>query len=196
MDTFKIRIPVTRAGQPSKMHHLPCAISHNGTAKVDMFFRPVQNPETTKEWEASLRGRALVGREIALPAGYEGLILEECHTASTSVTMAANDLNHRRSTDDLKGLSNLNEQLQSAVLRYQVQGSFDHLTRWRHDYAPDPVADPWIKALEWTRLSELIHMDDDDNDTLSEMTKRKRDDNDDNNDTSADTSSVIRPRIE
>ncbi|XP_071657614.1 ribonuclease H2 subunit C [Patagioenas fasciata] len=67
-----------RSGAPGlprlRLQMLPCRIQFNGAAPVDKFMgEPVE--ENGDLW-ASFRGRRLGGRELLLPHGFQGLVLQ------------------------------------------------------------------------------------------------------------------------
>ncbi|KAI9592178.1 hypothetical protein BDF19DRAFT_452601 [Syncephalis fuscata] len=73
MDSFRISLRPKHPGVQPQLHHLPCSIDHHGSANVNIFFCPeLKSTTETDEWQASFRGRALVGRTISVPTGYEG----------------------------------------------------------------------------------------------------------------------------
>eukprot|EP00658_Telonema_sp_P-2_P060408 TRINITY_DN49331_c0_g1_i1.p1 TRINITY_DN49331_c0_g1~~TRINITY_DN49331_c0_g1_i1.p1 ORF type:complete len:145 (+),score=37.74 TRINITY_DN49331_c0_g1_i1:126-560(+) len=60
----------------AKLQRIPWKIHHNGPANVDQFFGANLYSRDGKVLEGSFHGRAVRGEDRALPAGYEGLVLE------------------------------------------------------------------------------------------------------------------------
>ncbi|KAJ1872672.1 hypothetical protein LPJ55_002897 [Coemansia sp. RSA 990] len=114
-----------------KLHLLPCAISHDGTAKTD-YFVIAENQLVT-----SFRGRQLQGCQTSLPAGYMGHIVVE--------SAAADDAAFEDSDSKMR-------------LELQSTECFDKLTVWEHDRLPQP-ADEMISALQWIEVAACIHED-------------------------------------
>ncbi|KAJ2449716.1 hypothetical protein EV183_004729 [Coemansia sp. RSA 2336] len=114
-----------------KLHLLPCAVSHDGTAKTDYFI------VDENELVTSFRGRQLQGCQVALPAGYTGHIVVE--------SAAADDAAFEDSDSKMR-------------LELQSTECFDKFTVWEHDRLPQP-ADEMISALQWTEVAACIHGD-------------------------------------
>ncbi|CAI5798043.1 ribonuclease H2 subunit C [Podarcis lilfordi] len=61
-----------------RLHLLPCAVRHDGAAAVRRYFAPaIRRPGEPDEASVSFRGRSLKGKEVLVPEGYMGLVLEE-----------------------------------------------------------------------------------------------------------------------
>jgi hypothetical protein len=86
-----IALQLPRGGAPAPLcdvHHLPCHLSHDGSAKVSTYFLPKAAPGGGLV--AHLRGRELAGLEAPLPAGVEGAVFRELQGSElVSATAAA-----------------------------------------------------------------------------------------------------------
>lgn len=59
----------------ARLQHLPCRIEHRGPAQVDQFFTPLVRHTAPGVLEGQFRGHPLDGSTVALPAGYEGVVV-------------------------------------------------------------------------------------------------------------------------
>ena len=98
LDLSAIGAPEEEGGEVGEVHWLPCAIEHDGEAKIDAYFRssmtsrsaPSQGEPEGETKEAYLRGRHLKGAELPLPKGYCAVLLEkEESPADNSATWRA-----------------------------------------------------------------------------------------------------------
>ncbi|RKP06098.1 ribonuclease H2 non-catalytic subunit-domain-containing protein [Thamnocephalis sphaerospora] len=178
----------TRTDAPTPtLHHLPCQVAHTGPAKVSTFFL-VQQAATSKPadviaqnanntaatvvapdhsetteiavkqaengLETSFRGRYLGGSTVKLPPGYEGVLLDQVALHQGG---AGGYVDYEQDGDVARAI------LRAAPLGYRARARFTEWTRWWPDQEPDAATDPWQRPLEWLRLSDMIHLDDDDN---------------------------------
>ena len=76
--SIALQLPRAGAAPPlCDVHHLPCHLAHDGSAKVSTYFLPRPAAGSGGGLAAHLRGRALAGLEAALPAGVEGAVFRE-----------------------------------------------------------------------------------------------------------------------
>ncbi len=88
----------------STVHFLPCTIDFDGPLAVNSFF---QIQQTKTGLRSSLRGRELIGKELALPAGVVGInAIQDSLKSKTETT-------------------------------WDCTGQFSEITVWQHDIAPD-----------------------------------------------------------
>ena len=81
----KVTVQISTVDTPpykSAVHHLPAKIHVDGDAKVNMYFYPVENPDS-KQLQATFRGRALAGKTIPLPSNVTGVLLNDTRTNTT-----------------------------------------------------------------------------------------------------------------
>ena len=69
MPDGQVVIPANIAHDTS-VHSIPCKTTYSGPARVSSYFLPAECDDGTSE--ASFRGRALRGKQITLPAGFNG----------------------------------------------------------------------------------------------------------------------------
>jgi ribonuclease H2 subunit C len=102
--------------ETTAVHLLPCSIDHDGPARVSDFFHPRQVETATSSassnstLEATLRGRLLRGKQMALPLGVRGVVLQQSTPPRSRV------LEHQNYASE--------------------QSTFDHIVYWNHDSAP------------------------------------------------------------
>ncbi|XP_060107625.1 ribonuclease H2 subunit C [Heteronotia binoei] len=115
-----------------RLHLLPCVIQHDGSAAVQRYFTPAirgpQEPESGDESTVSFRGRMLKGKQVLVPEGYVGLVLEEAAAPYLS----------------------------SKERNMQVKSTFDSMTVWNLERAPNE-SDEILKAFSWPKIAEGIH---------------------------------------
>ncbi|KAF2719021.1 ribonuclease H1 small subunit [Polychaeton citri CBS 116435] len=129
---------------------LPCSIRHNGPVPVDGRY---WKPETGEAGShtAYLRGRKLHGREVKVPSGYQGVVLqatEEKSNAKQTVPQVPPE-----EDDD----EELDEDQPAEVKIMQTQGTFDRMFVWGHESSPG-LDQQHVKGIEeWIALAEAIH---------------------------------------
>lgn len=115
-----------RAAQ-EPMHLLPCEIQREGAARVSEYFnRAVRKGDGGKE--VSFRGRALRGQDVAVPAGFIGLVLKETH---------------KPCTDEEDRCLN-------------VKSTFSSFTQWNLE-TPPSADDVLVMSMIWPKIAEAIH---------------------------------------
>ena len=85
LDLSAIGAREEEGGEVGEVHWLPCAIEHDGEAKIDAYFRSSMTSRSASSQgepegetkEAYLRGRHLKGAELPLPKGYCAVLLEK-----------------------------------------------------------------------------------------------------------------------
>ncbi|XP_066466346.1 ribonuclease H2 subunit C [Tiliqua scincoides] len=110
----------------ARLHLLPCSVEHDGAAPVQRFFAPALRGQA--EPAVSFRGRSLKGKQVLLPEGYVGLVVEEDPAPF----------------------------LESEEQKLQVKSTFESLTVWNLERAPDSNAEV-IMAFGWPKIAEGIH---------------------------------------
>ncbi|XP_034954271.2 ribonuclease H2 subunit C isoform X2 [Zootoca vivipara] len=74
----RLALPSLPGAPRERLHLLPCVVRHDGAAAVRRYFTPaIRRPGEPDEESVSFRGRSLKGKEVLLPEGYMGLVLEE-----------------------------------------------------------------------------------------------------------------------
>ncbi|XP_033030381.1 ribonuclease H2 subunit C isoform X2 [Lacerta agilis] len=74
----RLALPSLPGAPRERLHLLPCAVRHDGAAAVRRYFAPaIRRPGEPDEASVSFRGRSLKGKEVLVPEGYVGLVLEE-----------------------------------------------------------------------------------------------------------------------
>ena len=116
-------------GTQTAPHLLPCEIMHSGPAAVSAYFRPRPRDGEAGMLEVEFRGRALRGQKLALPAGYEGSVLQD--------TVAASIADGEQRT-------------------WKQTAAFKDLIYWKHD-DPPMDADPLQQAVQWAEIAGVLH---------------------------------------
>ncbi|KAJ2390613.1 hypothetical protein H4S02_001762 [Coemansia sp. RSA 2611] len=129
------------------LHLLPCAVKYSGPASTSTYFLPQQQPNLT--YEATFRGRQLLGRKVHLPENYTGHIVVD-----SVATGEAGDSAFESEALDVPAAE---QRVISSA------GSFDSLTVWEHDRLPIEDDDEFISTLEWISVAASIHADCSDN---------------------------------
>lgn len=70
------RIPLTNK-PVVKFQLLPFSLDHSGKANVSQFFESTVQSNSPTDLRASFRGRPLRGREVAVPSGFIGLVVDK-----------------------------------------------------------------------------------------------------------------------
>ncbi|CAH2324985.1 ribonuclease H2 subunit C [Pelobates cultripes] len=112
---------------PETVHLLPCEIQSEGAARVSEYFSPaVRDGEAGKE--VSFRGRVLRGQEVAVPAGFVGVVLKE---------------NHKPCSDE-----------EDRCLT--VRSTFNSFTQWNLE-TPPSEDDILVMSMQWPKIASVIH---------------------------------------
>ena len=102
---------------------------HTGTARVSTYFKVAEDETRAGVHVSAFRGRRLYGRQVALPPGYKGAVLE----------------------DTKKGQVGETEER-----RWLQKRSFEKLTYWQHDDVP-VGNEPFLKAMRFASLADVLH---------------------------------------
>ncbi|XP_054845722.1 ribonuclease H2 subunit C isoform X2 [Eublepharis macularius] len=116
-----------------QLHLLPCVVQHDGGASVQRYFSPAirgpQEPQPGDESTVSFRGRMLKGKQVLVPEGYLGLVLEEEEEAPY---------------------------LSPEERNVRVKSTFESITAWNLERAPNG-SDEILMAFSWPKIAEGIH---------------------------------------
>ncbi|XP_034230628.1 ribonuclease H2 subunit C [Thrips palmi] len=122
------KIAETPAEDQPTVHYMPCRIKSDGPANVSSYFKPIPLESDPKYKKASFRGRPLLGKDIVMPSGYKGLVVQETKQPL---------------------VENIDRTL-------HVSHVFDKITYWNWDKMPS-ANDAFISALDWIDIAEAIH---------------------------------------
>ena len=93
-----------------------------------------------------MRGRRLLGKEMELPANYEGVVVKD-----TGIVESLD----RKTQDAVMGDAEENEEEEECRVLKEV-GSFDRVMIWDHEKVVEGD-DPFVKGLsEWIRFAEAV----------------------------------------
>lgn len=126
---------------------LPCKIHHSGPIKVSKrYWSPTTNPADQPQ-TSYLRGRKLRGREVKVPQGYRGYILQK----DGKTAQAAGDVEVRGEEGEE------DEEAEAEAGRtMEVRGTFDSVMVWGHDMMPADE-DEYVKGVEeWIGFAEAV----------------------------------------
>ncbi|ORY59723.1 ribonuclease H2 non-catalytic subunit-domain-containing protein [Pseudomassariella vexata] len=142
---------LTVSGDPanpnkSQLHLLPCRIHHDGHVDpVDPYWSPSESKGGMKI--AYLRGRKLHGKEMKLPKGYYGSVVEKGPTKAEIP---------KEEMDEEADVQELPEAVETALMKGKAQ--FDNVVVWGHESLAESSADPFVRGIEeWVSFAEQIH---------------------------------------
>ncbi|KAF2395654.1 hypothetical protein EJ06DRAFT_525275 [Trichodelitschia bisporula] len=128
---------------------LPCKIDYAGPVDASRYWKPEEGEDGNIM--AHFRGRRLRGREVKVPEGYTGIVVEE-----TDKTLPQEHQSHEDDEEDDEDSTPLSE---THIL--EEVGKFDSVTMWGHEGAPDPNSDGITRAMtEWVHFAATIHSTD------------------------------------
>lgn len=134
---------------------LPCHISHTGPVDASSrYWRPTADADDGLLATSYFRGRKLRGRRVAVPEGYEGMVLKKTdRTMVLPTDIAAEE-------DDAVEDGDADEAREEAAEELQIAdrvATFKHITIWNHETLPDRDEDVHIKGLtEWISFAEAV----------------------------------------
>lgn len=115
----------------NSIHLLPCSIDHDGPARVNDFFHPQHvEGQAAPILEATLRGRLLRGRQVNLPEGIRGIILQQ------TTPPRSRELEHQNYAKE--------------------KSTFNSMVYWNHDAAP-AAGDYLPEALKIFNVAKAVH---------------------------------------
>ncbi|XP_075044754.1 ribonuclease H2 subunit C [Mixophyes fleayi] len=123
----RLKLGALQSADQEPLHLLPFHIQRQGDAKVNEFFNPAVR-ESLGGKEVSFRGRTLRGQDVAVPAGYMGIILKE----------------------DDKPCSE--EEDRSLTVR----STFQSFTQWNLETVPS-ADDVLVMSLAWPKIASMVH---------------------------------------
>jgi hypothetical protein len=138
-----------RTLRPVALHHLPCQVKYDGPADVAAFFRvePLARGAARHEAGAPLvstfRGRRLLGQEVPLPAGCDGLVLVPREGL----------LGRKRARGEGEA-----DESEFAEEEWDCQAVFESISYWNYDRAPAET-DEARRWLDWLSVADAIHSD-------------------------------------
>jgi len=124
----------TSSSSMTTVHYLPCKINYNGPTDVNNYFQITKtndkylqhgsNNHQNYELKSTFRGRELIGKEVILPANIIGIHAIQ-HPPREKYEMT-----------------------------WEVVGSYDKITMWQHDIAPD--LSTLNHAIEWFDIANEV----------------------------------------
>ncbi|KAA8895908.1 ribonuclease H2, subunit C [Sphaerosporella brunnea] len=132
----------SQSSQKITPHLLPCKIHHDGNTNAsEKYWTVTTDSDTTKTKTAYFRGRRLVGKDMPLPDGYTGAVL---NTTGEIVAPSAEEI------DD-------GEKVETKVCAEVAV--FDAITVWGHEVAPESSSgDAMLRGIEeWVRWAGKIN---------------------------------------
>lgn len=130
---------------------LPCTIKHNGPVPIKKRY---WKPEAAEDGRrtAYLRGRKLRGREIQVPTGYQGMVLQKTEELLDTKL----DIPH---VPENEGDEDIDGEQPVEVKLMQPEGTFDRMIIWGHEAIPE-ANQQHIKGMEeWIGLAEAVSVD-------------------------------------
>ncbi|KAJ5894508.1 Ribonuclease H2 subunit C, partial [Penicillium taxi] len=119
---------------------LPCRIHHDGPINsVDRYWTPEENGDEAQT--VHFRGRKLLGRRVAVPEGYQGVIATRTDKVLPSQNQQAADEE---------------AEPEQPVGVIETQGTFDEVIVWGHESLP-LADDTFVKGVEeWVKFAEKV----------------------------------------
>ncbi|KAL2050228.1 hypothetical protein ABVK25_009589 [Lepraria finkii] len=142
---LKLSSPTSDASKQCIPNLLPCRINRNGPVDASQRYWA---PETADDGKlgAYFRGRKLKGKEIRVPAGYQGIVVKEAKEGKD--TEKDSDKQNIRDGEDFE------EEEEANML--QDLGSFDEVVLWGHESIVESE-DPFVKGMEeWISFAEAV----------------------------------------
>jgi ribonuclease H2 subunit C len=137
-----------RTLRPVAVHHLPCQIKYDGPADVAGFFRveplargAAAHREAGETLVSTFRGRRLLGQEVPLPAGCDGLVL----------VPRSGLLGRKRARGEAEA-----DESEAAEEEWECQAVFESISFWNYDRAPAET-DEARRWLDWLSVADAIH---------------------------------------
>ncbi|OCL14409.1 ribonuclease H1 small subunit [Glonium stellatum] len=140
---------------------IPCHLNHDGPVNAtERYWNP--EPDTDGTHTAYFRGRKLKGKNVKIPDGYRGAVLNITDKAapqpSSQEKNSPND-NEEGEEDDEKPVE---------VKLAEELGSFDEIMVWSHESMPSDTDDPYLKGVqEWMSFAKAMHCSDEENPNTS-----------------------------
>merc|ERR1712080_793582 len=124
----KLKASLLETGE-STVHNIRAEVDYSGDANVKQYFN-VKSGEKGElaELKASFRGRPLVGKEVELPSGYQGFVV-----------------NKKRDT--------FSDQQDQTLY---IEKKFDKFTCWNLEDPPSSN-DPLLKGFDWMEVANVLH---------------------------------------
>ncbi|PYI02552.1 ribonuclease H2 subunit C [Aspergillus sclerotiicarbonarius CBS 121057] len=124
---------------------LPCRIHHDGPVNsLNRYWTPLTDENDQNQQTAYFRGRKLRGRRVAIPEGYQGVIVTPTDRVMPATPTSA----------DVEVEEVIPEE---PVKVLEKQGTFDEFVVWGHEWVP-AADDSFVKGVEeWIKLAEAMH---------------------------------------
>ncbi|CAN8002616.1 unnamed protein product [Ixodes hexagonus] len=89
--TAVLKLESARLKEKVRGHLLPCQIKYRGVANVSRFFDPFVEPvqDSKDSLKTSFRGRPLLGRQVAVPPDFAGVVFKTAATDADSKSLYA-----------------------------------------------------------------------------------------------------------
>jgi ribonuclease H2 subunit C len=143
---------------------LPCSIKHNGPIPTsERYWAPKAEEDGTST--AYFRGRKLRGRNVKVPEGYRGVVLQKTdqtlstHAQQPSGAALAEQLRRMEEdyADDDGDEMDVSVEKEAEVKIMETKATFDEVVIWGHEMVPDEE-DVYVKGMEeWVGFAEAMH---------------------------------------
>jgi len=146
--TDMLAIHSTNADKQVTPNVLPCAIKHNGpVSAAERYWNPSTEQDGTTT--SFFRGRKLRGKKVALPEGYEGVVLQKTDkkvVAKLSLPIPGND----DGADDVAAP----KEIEASIMDQHAK--FEEIMVWEHEAVPEDT-DVYVKGIEeWIGFAEAV----------------------------------------
>ncbi|KAG6366907.1 hypothetical protein INS49_001088 [Diaporthe citri] len=125
---------------------LPCRIQHDGpTSEAESYWKPSQEPDGKRV--AYFRGRKLHGKELKVPEGYRGVVVDKTEPPEP-----------RAPRPDEPEVVDLDAEDEMPLGALDTRAEFDEMVIWGHESMADTSSDPYVRGIEeWMKVAEKIH---------------------------------------
>ncbi|PNS18661.1 hypothetical protein CAC42_5200 [Sphaceloma murrayae] len=129
---------------------LPCKVAYNGPVNAETrYWNPKVEEDGTST--AYFRGRKLQGKEVTLPGGYSGVVLQKTDRVVV-------DMPQHPDQDDDDDLSEQESPPEQIKVIEQI-GTFENITVWDHENTPESGQNPYLKGVEeWLKMAGAVSL--------------------------------------
>lgn len=134
---------------------LPCSIKHNGPVNAESrYWSPSKEDDGTST--AYFRGRKLRGRNIKVPEGYQGVVLEKTDRSLPQDGATIADRLRRMEEEQDDEDMEVDLEKPTEVKMMDPKAKFDGIVVWGHEMVPEDD-DVYLKGVqEWIAFAEAV----------------------------------------
>ena len=146
----------SKNNRPLAPNVLPATIHHSGPIKVSKRYWSPASASADGTRTSHFRGRRLKGRTVKLPAGYEGVLLQKTGEVVRQEGSRPRVPEEDMAEEEEDGAVGGGEEPEVRVM--ETRGTFDEVTVWGHEMAPED-GDEYVKGIrEWIGFAEAVSL--------------------------------------